>query len=107
MADLTTRRVMDMIDLKATYTNALASGIWSGARMPIALEDDRQVIETAISRVPDLNRIRMARIINTLHLETFWATKPLLAELKQNGAVSIDNKPLELDFDKSNRLKPF
>ena len=31
MADLTTRRVMDMIDFKATYTNALASGIWSGA----------------------------------------------------------------------------
>lgn len=107
MADLTTRRVMDMIDLKATYTNALASGIWSGARLPIALENDRQVIETAISRVPDLNRIRMARIINTLHLETFWATQPLLSELQETGAVSIDNKPLELDFDKSKRLMPF
>jgi len=107
MADLTTRRVMDMIDLKATYTNALASGIWSGARLPIALENDRQVIETAISRVPDLNRIRMARIINTLHLETFWATKPLLSELQENAAVSIDRQPIELAFDKSDRLLPF
>jgi hypothetical protein len=107
MADLTTRRVMGMIDLKATYTNALASGIWSGARLPIALENDRQAIETAISRVPDLNRIRMARIINTLHLETFWATKPLLSELQENGAISIDQKPIELAFDKSNRLLPF
>jgi hypothetical protein len=107
MADLTTRRVMDMIDLKATYTNALASGIWSGARMPIALENDRQVIETAISRVPDLNRIRMARIVNTLNLETFWATQPLLSELEENGGVSIDEQALQLDFDKSNRLLPF
>jgi hypothetical protein len=98
---------MGMIDLKATYTNALASGIWSGARLPIALENDRQAIETAISRVPDLNRIRMARIINTLHLETFWATKPLLSELQENGAISIDQKPIELAFDKSNRLLPF
>jgi len=107
MADLTTRRVMDMIDLKATYTNALASGIWSGARMPIALENDRQVIETAISRVPDLNRIRMARIVNTLNLETFWATQPLLSELEENGGVSVDEQALQLDFDKSNRLLPF
>ena len=107
MADLTTRRVMDMIDLKATYTNALASGIWSGARLPIALENDRLVIETALSRVPDLNRVRMARIVNTLHLETIWATKPLLSELQENGGVSIDRQPLELAFDKTDRLLPF
>jgi hypothetical protein len=107
MADLTTRRVMDMIDLKATYTNALASGIWAGARLPIALENDRQVIETALSRVPDLNQVRMARIVNTLNLETFWATKPLLSELHENGGVSIDEKPLQLAFNKANRLTPF
>ena len=107
MADLTTRRVMDMIDLKATYTNALASGIWSGARLPIALDNDRQVIETALSRVPDLNRLRMARIVNTLHLENFWATEPLLSELQEHGGVRIDKKPLELVFNKSNRLMPF
>jgi hypothetical protein len=107
IADLTTRRVMDMIDLKATYTNALASGIWSGARMPIALENDRQVIETAISRVPDLQRIRMVRIVNTLHLETFWATEPLIAELQEKGGVSIDEQALPLVFNKSNRLLSF
>ena len=107
MADLTTRRVMDMIDFKATYTNALASGIWSGARMPIALENDLQVIETALSRVPDLNQTRMVRIVNTLHLETFWATEPLIAELQEKNGVRVDNKPLELVFNKSNRLMPF
>ena len=107
MADLTTRRVMDMIDFKATYTNALASGIWSGARMPIALENDLQVIETALSRVPDLNRTRMVRIINTLHLETFWATQSLLSELQEKSDVSIDEKPLELVFDNNSRLMAF
>jgi hypothetical protein len=107
MADLTTRRVMNMIDFKATYTNALASGIWSGARMPIALENDRRVIETALSRVPDLNRTRMVRIVNTLHLETFWATQSLLSELQEKSDVSIDEKPLELVFDKNSRLMAF
>ena len=107
MADLTTQRVMDMIDFKATYTNALASGIWSGARMPIALENDRHVIETALSRVPDLNRTRMVRIINTLHLETFWATQSLLLELQEKSDVRIDEKPVELAFDKNSRLMAF
>ena len=107
MADLTTRRVMDMIDFKATYTNALASGIWSGARMPIALENDLQVIETALSRVPDLKQTRMVRIVNTLHLETFWATEPLIAELQEKDGVRVDKNPLELEFDKAGRLKPF
>jgi hypothetical protein len=75
--------------------------------MPIALENDRQVIDTALSRVPDLNRTRMVRIVNTLHLETFWATEPLLAELQKKGGVSIDEKPLGLVFDKNSRLMAF
>ena len=40
MADLTTKRVMGKIDLEATYTNALTTGIFAAVRWPIALEDE-------------------------------------------------------------------
>jgi hypothetical protein len=75
LTDLTTRRVIDKVNIQATYANALTTGIWGSVRLPIALENDRAVLETALSRVSDLDRIRMVRIVNTLHLENFWATE--------------------------------
>jgi len=105
MADLTTRRVIDMIDLKPSYTNAITSGVWRSVRFPIALENDRAVIETVLSRVPDIRQVRMARIINTLHLENFWATEALLPELREQEGLIVDETPLGLEFDDEGRLR--
>jgi hypothetical protein len=107
MADLTTQRVIDKIDSKPSYTNAITSGVWRSVRLPIALENDRVVIETALSHVPDLQRLRMVRILNTLHLETFWATEVLLPELRRKEGVTVNETPLQLKFDDEGRLLPF
>lgn len=107
LADLTTRRVIDMLDLKATYTNALTTGLWAAARLPIALENDRVALETALSRIRDPGKVRMACITNTLFLETFWASPALLAELKLRGDIEIDGEPLAFRFSHEERLLPF
>lgn len=107
MADLTTQRVIDKIDRKPSYTNAITSGVFRSVRLPIALGNDREVIETALSHVPDLQHVRMARILNTLHLENFWATEVLLRELRKKEGVSVDEAPLGLQFDHEGRLLPF
>ena len=107
LADLTTRRVIDMLDIQATYTNALTAGVWTAARLPIALENDRVVLETALSRVRDPEKVRIARIDNTLHLRTFWVSAALLPELKGIGGIKIDETPVELRFDGGERLLPF
>jgi len=107
MVDLTTRKVLDKVDLKPSYTNAVTSGIWRGVRFPIALENDRAVIETALSHVVDPDHVQMARIVNTLHLEKFWATEALLPELRKKKGVIVDGKPLQLEFDDEGRLRPF
>jgi hypothetical protein len=106
MADLTTQRVIDKIDRKPSYTNAITSGVFRSVRLPIALENDRMVVETALSHVPDLRHVRMARILNTLHLENFWATEVLLPELREKEGVSVDDEPLQLQFDDEGRLLP-
>ena len=41
----------------------------------MALENDRAVLEAALSRVTDLPALRMIRIVNTLKLDRFWATE--------------------------------
>jgi hypothetical protein len=107
LADLTTRRVIGMLDIKATYTNALTTGLWAAARLPIALENDRVALETALSRINEPEKVRMACITNTLFLETFWASPALLTELRLRGDIEIDGKPLAFRFSGEERLLPF
>jgi len=106
MADLTTRRMVDSIDWDATYLNAFTSGVLRSARMPIPVENDRMAIETALNRTPDLGSIRMARIVNTGELETFWATEAVLSELRAQPNITVNATPLELQFGDSGRLLP-
>ena len=107
LTDLTTRRVIDKVNIQATYANALTTGIWGSVRLPIALENDRAVLETALSRVSDLDHVRMVRIVNTLHLENFWATEALLPELREKESLIVDETPVQLRFDEEGRLHPF
>jgi hypothetical protein len=107
LADLTTRRVIDMLDMKTTYTNALTTGLWAAARLPIALENDRVALETALSRIHEPEKVRMACITNTLFLETFWASPALLIELRLRRDIEIDEKPLAFRFSGEERLLPF
>lgn len=107
LADLTTKRVIDMVDIKSTYTNALTTGIWAAARLPISLENDRAVLKMALSRVCDPRKVRMAYIANTLFLETFWASEALLPELRAKGSIEVDGTPQALRFSGEGRLLPF
>jgi hypothetical protein len=106
MADLTTRRVVERIDWDATYLNAFTSGVLRSARMPIPVENDRLALEAALNRTSDLGSLRMARIINTGELETFWASEALLSELRVQPNITVDATPLELQFNDSGRLLP-
>jgi len=107
LTDLTTRRVIDKVNTQATYTNALTTGIWGSVRLPIALENDRAVLEAALSHVLDPHHVRMVRIVNTLHLEDFWATEAILPELREQEAVMVHGTPLELQFDEEGKLRSF
>jgi hypothetical protein len=106
-ADLTTKRVRKRIDLEATYANALTTGIWSSARLPIALKDDKTAVEAALNHVSDASNARMIRIRNTQSLTTFWATKSLLSELRKQAGIRVDGTALDLQFDEYGRLRPF
>ncbi|UCH63917.1 MAG: DUF2088 domain-containing protein [Fidelibacterota bacterium] len=107
MVDLTTHRVIDKIDPKVTYTNAITSGILSGSRLPMALENDRAVLATALYLVPQPEQVRIARIVNTLSLSTFWATEAVLSELHEQAGITVDDTPLQLEFDTEGRLQAF
>ncbi|UCE55001.1 MAG: DUF2088 domain-containing protein [Desulfobacterales bacterium] len=106
MADLTTRRVIDQIDYHATYMNAFTSGVLRSVRVPITLENDKAVLETALNRSPDPFGVRLVRIVNTGALETFWATEAVLPELRGQKNITVVETPLELKFSDDDRLLP-
>jgi len=106
MADLTTRRVVDNIDWEATYLNAFTSGVLRSARMPIPVKNDRLAVETALNRTPDAAGVRMARIVNTGQLESFWATAAVASELKGQHRITVDDAACEFKFSRDGRLLP-
>ena len=107
MVDLTTEKVRNKVDLGATYTNALTTGIWAAVRLPIALKDDRTVLEAALTHVTDVSKVRMARILNSLSLETLWVSGEVLAELKAQGGIEVDDTPNSIAFDSAGGMLPF
>lgn len=106
MADLTTRRMIDNVDWQATYMNALTAGVLRSARMPIPMDNDRAALEAALNRSPNPAGIRMARIVNTGSLETFWITEAVLPELREREDIIVDETSLELTFSGDGRLLP-
>ncbi len=107
MADMTTRRVFEKIDFKATYTNALTSGVWASARTPIVMSDDHAALSAAWAKVPRPKKGRVARIKNTLNLEHLWVTEEVVAGLAGRPGIEVDPRRLTLEFEPTGRLKPF
>lgn len=105
LADLTTRRLVDSIDYKSTYTNVLTTRLWSAGRLPVTLETDREAIEVAVGDTP-LDQLRLVRIKNTLHLEALDISEGLLPEAQKLGLTTA-GEVRSLGFDGTGRIHPF
>jgi hypothetical protein len=106
LADLTTERVVAKIDRQATYINGITSGFFERAKIPITLPSDRDTVATALERLPPARRQapRVARILDTLHLDQFEASPALVAEAR--GPLEVVGSARPLVFDGLGRLDP-
>jgi hypothetical protein len=105
LADLTTRRLVDSIDYKSTYTNVLTTRLWSAGRLPVILETDREAVEVAVGDMSS-DEIRLVRIKDTLHLEELEISAALLPEARKLG-LSILGEARPLSFEDTGRIRPF
>ena len=71
IADFCTRRLVEKIDLKALYVNALAGAEPEHAKIPLTLENDLDAIRAAIGSVGliPVEKLKVMRIRNTMQLE--------------------------------------
>lgn len=107
MADLTTRSVVEKINWNATYINSLTSKKFRSVRMPMVVEDDLRALTVALDTLADQKKARVGRIVNTGRLETFWVSRSVRPELENMNDITIAGDSQQLEFDSTNRLKPF
>lgn len=91
LADFCTRRLADAIDWDATYLNVLTAAQPAGARLPVVCAHDRDAIRHALNAagVADEAHARVARIADTLHVETIAVSAGALAALQVGGRYAV------------------
>ena len=91
MAEFCTRRLVDQIDFRALTINCLTSGRMACAKVPLAFDTDRQMIEAALSTVgltePPQSRILWIR--NTRELLEMECSAVLLDEMQKRENVEV------------------
>jgi hypothetical protein len=103
LADITTRRLVDGIDYKATYANVLTTTFLNRAYIPVVAESDKEAIEMALDvlRTDAPQTARVLRIRSSLELENIWASESLVNELSELPDVEILGELEEMRFDQS------
>lgn len=106
VADFTTRRLADRLDLAKMYANALTSRAPASVRIPIVLDTERLALQGAVKTcgARDLARVRLVRVPNTLHLRDIWISEALVDEARANPQVELAGEPRPMQFDAEGRI---
>jgi hypothetical protein len=107
MADLIAQRVLEKMDLQATYMNALTSTVIDSVRLPMVLATDRDVVDAAVLTAPRLDggAPRIIYIRNTLAIREVAVSEPLVAELLPHASAA-QTTPFDLTFAPDGSLRP-
>ncbi|MGI6695508.1 MAG: hypothetical protein ACOX6O_04580 [Christensenellales bacterium] len=107
LADITTRRVLEQVDLRSTWTNALTAGLPQDGRLPLYTENDREAIALCLLTAPGVlrDRPRVVRIKSTVDLGVIQASEALLSEAQGQEDLQILEASKPMLFDESGFLK--
>lgn len=101
LSDVTTMRIFNKLKTEAMYTNAITAISINGARIPIAMDNDKLAIQLGIRAVccDDHSKIRIARIKDTLSLKELYISEGLLEDVKSNDNIEIISELKDFEFD--------
>jgi hypothetical protein len=102
-ADLIPRRLYEKIDLSATYKNCLTAQNLAGAKIPMTMENDQEVLKTGLlGAEPETARVVLVQ--DTLNLETLWVSSALLREISNRADLEILGPARPLVFTETGQL---
>lgn len=108
LADLTTKRFFEKIDLQKMNENVVTSTFLDRAKIPIVLDNDREALNAALRANWGVaaEEARIVRIPNTLHLGELFVSEAIYHELKNKKNIEIVKDLHELQFDQDGYLLP-
>jgi len=100
-AEFTHSRLIDKIDLQATYINCITATAPASAGIPIHFDSDQKVLSAArtVSGVRDPARERWIRIKNTEHLQEVWVSEAYQEQLGRRRDLEALRGPVDILFD--------
>lgn len=105
-ADFTTKRLVDKMDLEATYANGLTSTVVAPTKIATTLPNDREAIQAAIktSNILDFTKVKMVRIKNTLELSEIEVSEELLDYVKSHPNMEVISELYKFPFEENGNL---
>ena len=105
MADTTTLRVVKELDRESMYINGLTSCVAESGRIPLYFDNDRLAIQAAVKLTgkQDAEKLRLARIPNTMQLDRIWLSEALAEEAGTLG-LEVLGGPEPLTFNSLGNL---
>lgn len=106
LADFTTRRLYEKMDLAMTYPNALTSTTVVTVKIPMILDTDKMAVQAAIKtcNLFDLTNCRLAIIENTKNMKTIYISENMIEEAKGKN-VKILSEPMDIPFTEDGSLR--
>ena len=104
IADFTTRRLYDKLDLGKMYMNGLTGNALAAIKIPIVLDTDRQALEVALHSVGQSAQARVAIVRSTADLRELWVSAALHDEVAANPRLEISGPLAPLEFAADERL---
>jgi hypothetical protein len=106
MADVVLRRATARMDPAKTYMNCITAKTPEGARVAMTVDTDRQALDVAIACCLKVHAesARIVRLLDTKHLEWFYASEPLLPELLATGSCEVAGPLARIGFSAAGEL---
>jgi hypothetical protein len=108
LADFIPFRILEKIDLRACYINAMTSGLGGPQRgqVPMAMPTDRSAVAAAILTCgrADLERVGLVRLRNTLDLGHLLVSESLRPQVEGRPDLEITGEATPMRFDQDGRL---
>jgi hypothetical protein len=105
LADVITERLRTKMDHAATHMNIITSGFLERGKIPVTAATDAEAFDLAVRYccTPPLEKLRVIRIRDTLHLGEIFVSRAVARELDGRADVELCGQPMRA-FDDGDAL---
>ena len=106
LADVTTKRLVDKIDVDCTFPNVVTSTVLCTPKIPLFTHSDKSCIQIALRTCNYIDREhpRIVHIRDTMNLEEIEISEGMLPEAESSEHIEVLTKPEDWKFNEEDNL---